>query len=139
MTISLPFRGSIPSNVLAVVRAQLDAYCLHATGKKSAQGRFFWSRRGRIITLSEQYLDTAGRLLRRDSGRFEYTTGLWYLYCLDPSGRWRRYTLAQPTQSFAVVFRCWREDVTGIFQPPRIRRSIEADIEREALAVLVGG
>ncbi|MFZ5629148.1 MAG: hypothetical protein ACOY5B_08455 [Spirochaetota bacterium] len=136
-------RRTIPSDIYAIVGAQLDAFCKRtewrSKSRQSDSGRFLWRRRGRAIILAEEQRDISGNLIRRDSGKFVYHKGEWHLYYLDAAGRWRRYELARPAQSFAVAFRHWREDVTGIFQSPRIRRSTESEIEREALAVLVGG
>lgn len=134
---------SVPGDILQVVGAQLDAFCKRtarrAKDKKAASGRFFWLRRGAAIILAEELSDGNGGLIRQDSGRFLYYAGEWHLYCVDVKGRWRRYALAPAARSFAVVFRHWQQDVTGIFRSPRMRKSTVAEIERDALAVLVGG
>lgn len=134
---------SIPGDILQIVGAQLDAFCKRterrAKDKKNASGRFFWLRRGAAIILAEELRDSEGGLIRQDSGRFVHYNGEWHLYCVDVKGRWRRYELAPAARSFAVVFRHWQQDVTGIFRSPRMRKSTVAEIERDALAVLVGG
>ena len=132
----------MPADILSIIGAQLDAFCRRtewrAKSRQTDSGRFFWRRRGAAVILSEEQRTVSGDICRRDSGRFVYHAGEWHLYYLDATERWRRYELARPAASFAVVFGHWCEDATGIFQPPRIRRSTEIEIEREALAALVG-
>lgn len=132
---------TIPRAKLMVVAAQLDAFCKRTNKSRktatSGTSRFFWTRRGATITIAEEKAGKRGGLVRRDSGRFVYKKGAWHLYYLNATDRWLRYPLAAAEDSFSVVFAHWRADATGIFQSPKVRRSIEAEIERDAFARLL--
>lgn len=111
--------GSIPREILNDVSTKLDAYCAEATQRMHAKGaesyQLFWRRRGNAVIISEQYAAPSGKLIRYDSGKFEFEAGLWRLFHIDVSQRWRRYLIAPATTDFDGAFRHWLRNETGIF------------------------
>lgn len=137
------FRPSIPADLLAIASAQLDAYVQHAQEKRSKhKNRIYWFRRGNALILADEFVTERGELTGRHAAKFAYIDCKWHLYCIDASRKWRRYTVAPAEERFALVLRHFRDDATGIFRSRlgtgRRRKVADADIERDALAVLVG-
>ncbi len=138
------FRPTISADLLAIVSAQLDAYVQHAQKKRrgKAEDRIYWFRRGNTFVIAEEFVAENGDLTGRDAAKFSYEDGKWHLYCIDASRKWRRYGLAPAEERFSAELRYFQDDVTGIFRSRLVsgkrRRVSDADIERNALAVLVG-
>ncbi len=136
------FRPSIPADMLAIAGAQLDAYVRHVQKKHGKRkDRIYWFRRGNSLIVAEEFVDD-GALAGRDAAKFAYAEGKWHLYCIDASRKWRRYAVAPAEERFAAVLRHFHDDATGIFRSRLItgrrKRVSDADIERDALAMLVG-
>lgn len=111
--------GSIPSDILADVGSKLDQYCKSVTQQRRSAGMaayaLAWRRRGNAIILTETIATPAGKVVRYDSGKFEYEGGLWRLFHIDVAQRWRRYLIAPATADFASAFSHWQRNETGIF------------------------
>lgn len=63
----------------------------------------------------------SGKRLRYDSGKLEYEGGLWRLFHLDVTQRWRRYLIAPATEDFALAFSYWQKNESGIFSRAGVR------------------
>lgn len=122
--------GSIPRDVLTEVSSKLDQYCSDITQQRRNSGissyGLAWRRRGNAIILTETVATASGKLLRYDSGRLEYEGGLWRLFHLDVTQRWRRYLIAPATEDFALAFSHWQKNETGIFSRADLRTSTKA-------------
>ena len=60
-------------------------------------------------------------MVRYDSGKFEFEGGLWRLFHLDVTQRWRRYLIAPATADFAIAFSHWQRNETSIFSRADVR------------------
>lgn len=119
----LPFISAIPLKAFVDAKTRLNSFFEHFATKnekrseeRAPQGRYSWTRKGRALIIYEEVLTTADELTRRESAKFEFENGIWHLYCMDASGRWRRYILAQENENFDLVFRHWVADETGVFR-----------------------
>jgi hypothetical protein len=119
--------GSIPRDILTEVSSKLDQYCSDIAQQRRTSGvagyELAWRRRGNSIILTETIATTSGKLLRYDSGKLEYESGLWRLFHLDVTQRWRRYLIASATEDFDLAFSHWQRNETGIFSRVELRSS----------------
>lgn len=117
------FIASIKQKAFPDATARLDTFFEHLVAKNAKEAkksklrkRYSWIRKVRALIVFEEVTITNGGLTRRESARFDFDHGLWHLYRMDASRRWRRYILAPENESFDQVFRHWVADETGIFK-----------------------
>lgn len=119
----LPFISAIPLKAFVDAKTRLDTFFEHFATKQekmleaqASQGRYSWTRKGRALIIYEEIPTIGDESTRRESAKFEFENGIWHLYCMDASRRWRRYILAKESDNFDIVFRHWIADETGIFR-----------------------